>query len=176
MYKFNRIFDRNDVVPSLEVGVIHHRREGRVLAGTRRSGHQDQSLLEHGKSFQDRRETKLVQGHDVRRNQAKDGGDTVFLLKEVRAVAGDSRHFVSEVDVGSFFEDFDFSLRRNLVNHRLELVALQRREIHPHQIAIDAQHRRIACGKMQIGSLLLGHQFEESINARHERPVAEKLN
>src|SRR5207253_6952581 len=86
-----------------------------------------------------------------------------------RAVASDTGHFVSEVNVGSFFEDFDFCFGRNLVNHRLELVVLERREIHPHQIAIDAKHWRIVCGKMQVGSLLLGHQFEKGVNASHER-------
>src|SRR5438477_144375 len=83
--------------------------------------------------------------------------DSAFLLKEVRAVASDAWHFVSEVDVGSFLEDFDFSFWRDLVDHCLELVVFERWKIHPHQVAIDTQHWRIVCGKVQIGSLLLGH-------------------
>ena len=50
----------------------------------------------------------------------------MFLLEKIGAVTGDSGNFVAEIDVERFFENFNFSFWRDFVNHRLELIVLER--------------------------------------------------
>ena len=157
MHKFNRIFHRDDVVVPLEVGVIHHRRQSRGFAGTGRAGHQDQSFFQHRKFFQDWREAEIFHRQDRRWNQTKDRRDAIFLLEEITAVAGHSWHLVAKIDVGSFFEDFDFSFGSDLVNHRLQLIILERWIIDADQLAVDAKHGRVVRGEMKVRSLLFAH-------------------
>ena len=77
----------------------------------------------------------------LRGNLPEDGGDAVFLIEEVGAVSGFSRDFVAEVDVAGFFEYFHFVFRRDLVEHRLQLVVFQRREFDAFHFAANPQNR-----------------------------------
>ena len=79
------------------------------------------------------------------------------MLEEIAAVTGHSWHFVAEIDVGSFFEDFDFSFGSDLVNHRLQLIILERWIIDADQLAVNAKHGRVVGGEMKVGSLLFAH-------------------
>ena len=157
MHKFNRVFDRDNVVMPLHVGVIHHRRQGGGLSGAGRSGDQNEALLEHGKFLQDGRQIQIVARQYRRRNQTENRGDTVFLLEEICAITGHARHFIAKIDVGGFLEDFDFSFGCDLINHRFQVVVSQRRVIHADEVAIDAQQRRVVGGEMKVGGLLLSH-------------------
>ena len=144
MHKFDRIFDRDDVVVPLQVRVIHHRRERGRLARTGRPGHEHESLFEQRKFFQDRRKTQLLDRQHLRRN--RDGRPPrcrISAGKNSRDNGPDARNFVTEIDVGCFFEDLDLPFRRDLVDHRLEIVVFERRVIDTHQVAIDAEHGRI---------------------------------
>ncbi len=112
----------------------------------------------------------------MRWNRAERGRDAVFLLEKIDTVTHHVRHFVAKVDIEGFFELLDLSFGRDLVNHRLEVVVLQGRKIDAHQVAVDAQHRRIIGREMKVGSLLFRHQFEKGVNASHGRRSFEKLN
>ena len=103
MHELDRVFDRDDVIVPLHVGVIHHRRQRGRFAGTGRAGDQDQALLQHRKFLQHRRQTRdLRTVRTLRRDQTEDRRDAVFLLEEIRAVTGDARNFVAEIDVARF--------------------------------------------------------------------------
>jgi hypothetical protein len=55
----------------------------------------------------------------------------VVVVEEIRGVWGDLWNFGVEVHIERFFEGFDLSFRSDLVNHRLELVVLERGVIDP---------------------------------------------
>ena len=93
-----------------------------------------------------------------------------FWLKKLARKREMLRNFVAEIHVAGFFEDLDLVLRRDFVEHRLEIVVFQRRMIHAMQFAVDAQHGVVARRKVQVRGLLLEHQIEESINFRHKIP------
>ena len=130
-------------------------------------------FLRIGKFLQDRRQTQILDRQNVGRNQTKDRRDAVFLLEEIRAIARHPRHFVTEIDIGGFFEDLDLSFRRDLINHRFEFVVLQRWIIDADQLAVDAQHRRIVGGEVKVGSLLLSDISlkNESMRAMGDGPA-----
>ena len=111
---------------------------------------------------------EILERKHLARNLAEHGGDAVLLVEEIGAEAGDVRDFVAEIHVAGFLEDLDLVLRRDFVEHRLELVVLERRMIHALQFAVDAQHGVVARRQVQVRGLLLEHQVEESINLRHK--------
>ena len=84
-----------------------------------------------------------------------------------------SGNFVTEIDVGGFLEELDFPFRRDLINHRLEVVVPKRRIIDAHEFAIDAEHRRIVGGEVKVRGFLLGHEFEECVDASHGESLLE---
>ena len=63
---------------------------------------------------------------------------------------------------------FDLILGRDLVEHLLELIVIERRMVHPMQLAIDAEHRVVIGRKVKVRGLLLEHQIEECIDLRHK--------
>ena len=161
MHKLDRILDRDDVIFAVQVRVIDHRGERGAFARTRRAGHEHEAFFQHREPLQDRRKTEFVGGQHLAWNEPEDRGDTALLVEKIRAIAGEAGIFVAEIHVAGFLEDFDFLLAGDLVNQRLEIVVLQRGHIHPHEFAIDAKHRRVSGGKVQIGSALLLHELEE---------------
>jgi hypothetical protein len=67
------IFDRDDVIGALAVGMIHHRGEGGGLAAAGGPRDEHQSLREHGGLLDDRRQAERVGIPDAVGNQAERG-------------------------------------------------------------------------------------------------------
>ena len=99
---------------------------------------------------------------------AEHGGNAILLVEEIGAEAGDVRDLVAEINVAGFFEDLDLVLGRDLIEHLLEIVVIERRMVHAMQLAVNPQHRVVARGKVQVRSLLLEHQVEECVDLRHK--------
>ena len=172
VHKLDRVLDGDDVIVPVLVGVVHHRRQGGGLARAGRPGHHHQAAVQHGEFLQHRRQRRVqllevFEGQHLGGNLAEDGRDAVLLVEEVGAEARHLRNFVAEIHVPRFLEELDLVLRRDLVEHGLERVALQRRVVHPLQFAVDPQHGRVAGGQMHVRCFLLQHQVEESVNFRH---------
>ena len=173
VHEFNRVFHRDDVVFAVFVRVIHDRRQRGGFAGTGRAGDHDQAVCNMANFLntagRGRFEfVKILERKHPARNLPEHRGDAVFLVEEIDAETGDIRDFITEIHVAGFFKHLDFVIRGDFVEHRLESVAFQRRIIHALEFAVDAQHRRIARGHVQIGGLLLEHQVEKGINFCHK--------
>ena len=149
MHEFDGVFDCDNVVFTIFVRVIHHCRQRRGFAGTRRAGHDDQSAIQQRKLFENGRQRrvkffKILERKHAAGNLAEHSGDAVFLIEKIDAETRDFRDFVAEVHVARFLEGFDFVIRRDFVEHGLEGVILQRGIIHALKLAVYAQHRRVA--------------------------------
>jgi len=175
--EFDRVFDRDDVIAPVLVGIVHHRRQRGGFAGAGRAGHHDQATVEHAELLQHTRQgrielLKVVKGEHLGRNLAKCRANAVFLVIEIGPEPGDVRDLIPEINVADLLKDLDFVFRRNLVQHLFKLVVLKGRMVHPMQFAIDPQHGVIPRGKVQVRRLLLEHQIEECIDFRHKRPYS----
>ena len=165
--EFDRVFDRDDVILARLVRVIHDRRQRRGLAAAGRAGDEDESLVQLGELFHDRRQAQLFGREDLRGNLAEDRGNAVLLVEEVGAETGHAGNFVAEVDVAGFFEDLDLVLRRDLVEHRLERVVLQRRVTDSLHFAANAHDGLRARSQVQVRGPDLHHEVEKRVNLRH---------
>jgi len=107
--EFDRVLDGDDMVVTVLIRVVEHRREGRGLAGTGRTGHHHQAALQHGKFLQHRRQRRfhlveVFKRKDLAGNLAKHRPDAVLLVEKVRAKARHIGNFVAEIDVARFLE------------------------------------------------------------------------
>ena len=80
------------------VDVVDHRRERRALAAAGRAGDEDEAALFLGDLLEDRRQAELVDGRDLRRDDAQDHADRAALLEDVAAEAAEAGDAVGEVD------------------------------------------------------------------------------
>ena len=137
------VLDGQDVVVPVLVRVINHRRERCGLAGAGGAGDEHEALVHHRELAQHGGQRRIellevLEGQHRAGNLAEHGGAAVFLVEEVGAEAGHAGDFVAEVHVASLLELLHFDFRRDLVKHRLERVALQRRVVHAAHLAADA--------------------------------------
>ena len=173
VHEFDRVLDRDDMVAAIFVRIIHHGRAASWICRNRSARSPPPAL---GAAWQNFFSTggkrrvelfEILERKHLAGNLAEHRGDAVFLVEKIGAETGDVRDFVAEIDVAGFFETLDLIFRRDFVEHRLELVAFQRRIIHALQFAVDAQHGGVAGRKVQVRSFLLEHQIEECIDLRH---------
>jgi hypothetical protein len=115
-----------------------------------------------------RRQVELIGGENRRGDLSKNGGGAILLIEEVGSVPCQARNFVSEVDVSGFFEDFDFVFRRNLVQHYLQFIVLQRRSGNSFHLSPDPDDGLRPRRKVQVGCARFVHEIEESIDFRHQ--------
>ena len=116
--ELNGIFDGNDVILPVLVGVIDHGREGRRLPTSRRARDQHEAFVQHGHTGEDRRQPQRFCRHDLGRDPPEDGSMPVFLLEEIGPEASQSRELVREVEIAGPFKRFFFIVGSDLVQHR----------------------------------------------------------
>ena len=165
--ELDRVLDGEDVILPLEIREIHHRRECRGFSGTRRTGHEDHAFLQHREPLDHRWQPQFVGGENFVRNEPEDRADAVLLVEKICAEAREAGILVAEVHVARFLELLDLVFRRDLIDERLEIIAGKVRRFDADHFAVNAEDRRIAGGEMQVGGILLFHEFEVLINAGH---------
>src|SRR5690606_16739546 len=79
----------------------------------------------------------------------------------VDAKAGQARNLEGEVDLEELFVIAALLVRHDVVDQRMDLLVLERRDIDAAHIAVDADHRRQAGGKVQGGGLVLDRKREQ---------------
>ena len=172
VHEFDRVFDCDDMVFPVLVGVVHHGRKRCGFARPGRTRYDDQPAMEHREFFQHGRQRRIklfevLERKHLAGNLAEDGGDAVFLIEEIGAEAGDVRYLIPEIDIARLLKNFDLVLGGDFIEHLLELVVLQGRVLHPVQFAINPQHRIVIRAEVQVRGLLLEHQIKESVDFRH---------
>ena len=172
VHELDRVLHRQDVILTVLVAVVHDSRQRGGLAGARGPRHQHHALVQHREFLQHRWQRRvkfleILERQHLARNRTEHCGHAVLLVEEVRTEAGHAGDLITEVHVARFFVNFDLILRSDLVEHRLQRVALQRRVIHAMELAVDTQHRGVAGCEMQVRGLLLEHEVEEGVNLCH---------
>src|SRR5438270_11480993 len=98
---------------------------------------QHRELLEHRR--QRRIELlEILKRKHLARDLSENRRNTMLLVKEIGAKPRNVRNFIAEIPVLRLFELFKLKLRRDLIEHLFQLIALQRRLVHTLTLAIDA--------------------------------------
>src|ERR1043166_10160818 len=113
MHELDRFLDRDDVPRETVVDVIDQRRQRRRFTGTSRTGHENQSAAEMRELFCHERNSKLLERSDLRWNQTKDRAIATRLFQIIAAKSRRCVHFVGEIEIAAFFENFPIPITAN---------------------------------------------------------------
>ena len=167
MDELDRVFDRDNVLGEIRVNVIDHRGERGRFAGAGGSGDDDETFLEVAEFFEGLGEFEFVEGEDLGRDLAEDGGLAPVVAKEVGAEAGETGDLVGEVEVAAF-EKFSPAFRwANFFEQLLHRGGVDGVGADGLEGAGDAGFGREADGEMEVGAALFEHGLEEGVDGGH---------
>src|SRR4029453_1967735 len=101
MNEFDRFFDGDDVAREVDVYVVKNRGQRRRFARTGRTSHQNESAAQMPEFLDDRRNAKLIEALNLRRDETKDRAVAVRLFEIIAAEPRMLIHFVGEIEVAA---------------------------------------------------------------------------
>ena len=167
MNEFNGVFDGDDMVAAGAVGFVDDGGQGGGLAAAGGAGDDDQPARQTGQFGHDRGQAELITAHDRRRDFAENRPDPVFLHKKIGPVTGQTWNLIAEIGITGLFKKLDFIFSGYFIEHGAQFVIFQHLVFDPFDVTVDTQGRRLAGHKVQVGCILLMHQFEKGINFCH---------
>ncbi len=146
MDEFDRVFDGQDMRVFIFIDVIDHCRQRGRFAGTGRAGDQHQAARLQRQLGKDARCVELFQRQDCRRNGPQHGGSAAILVEGIHAESRQARDFKRKIDFQMFFVCLALAIVHDVIDHRMHILVLQRRQVDTAHIAMNPDHRRQACG------------------------------
>src|SRR5690606_15454636 len=174
VHELDRVLDREDVRVLVLVDVVEHRRQGGRLARAGRAGHQDQALRLLDQRAEDGRAAQVLEGQHLGGNGAEHRRRAAVLVEGVDAEARQARDLEREVDLEELLVVAALLVRHDVVDQRVQLLVVQRRDVDPAHVAIDPDHRRQARRPMQVGSLVL-YRERQQFGDIHACPLPTQL-
>src|SRR5229473_2925482 len=164
--KLDGVFDGHQVVGAVGVDAVDHGREGGGLAGTGRTGHEDEAALLFANVADDRGKIELLDGADFGRNDAKDHADVATLLENVYAEAAQAGNAISHVQLGGFLELLLLAVGHHAERHGEHLFRRNAGHVGEGvEQAIDAEIRVVADLQVQVGSFAFNGAAKQIVNA-----------
>ena len=99
VHELDRIFDRDDVILARPVDVIDHRAQRRRFSRAGRPGDEHQPLVQFAQLQDVRRQTELLGGQDLRRDDAEDRAGSAPIGEDVRPETRQPEDLIREVRV-----------------------------------------------------------------------------
>ena len=159
--EFDRVFDGQDVVILVAVEVIDHCRQGGRLARTGRPGDQHQTARHVGDLLEHLAHAEVFHGQHFRRNGPEYRTGTAVLVERVDPETGNARYFEGEVGLEELFEILALLVVHDVVDQRVNLFMVQRRQVDPPYIAINPNHRRQSRREVQVRRALFGTEGQQ---------------
>ena len=161
VHELDRVLHREDVAVLVLVHVVHHRGERGGLSRARRARHQHQAARVLGDLGEDLGRLQLLEREHLRGNRPEDGAGAAVLVERVDAEAREVRDLEGEVDLQRFLVHLALAVVHDVVDHPVHVLVLERRHVDAAHVAVDADHGRQACGKVQVRSLVLHGECEQ---------------
>ena len=159
--EFNRVLDRDDVHAALAVDDVDHRGEGGGLAGTRRTGHEDEPARLEEELLHRLREADLLKGEQGGGNHAEHAAPALALLEhghaETRAVLVRKR----EVGAAVLLDLGDLLGRHHLVAELIGVLLRERLVGDGHELAVDAELGRHERTHVQVARTFVDRRLQK---------------
>ncbi|MCY1283597.1 hypothetical protein D9M70_324800 [compost metagenome] len=159
--EFDRVLDGEDVVVLGVVQVVEHRRQGGRLARAGRPGDQHQAARHVGDLAEHLAHAELFHGQHFRGNGPEHRAGAAVLVERVDPEAGDARDLEGEVGLEELLVILALLVVHDVVDQRVHLLVVERRQVDAPHVAVDPDHRRQTCGKVQVGGTLLGTEGKQ---------------
>jgi hypothetical protein len=161
VYKGSIGLRRSDVAVLSFVDVVDHRRQSGGLARSGGAGHQHQAARKLRDVLENGRRLQFLQGEHLGRNGPQHHAGAAVLHEGVDPEARQIRDREREVDLQILFVKLALTVVHDVVDHRMHVLVLHRRQVDAPHVAMDANHGRKAGRKMQVGSVVLYAESEE---------------
>ena len=158
------VLDRDNVMVEVLVDIVDHRRQGRGLARSRRPGHQHQSARPRAEFGQHGRRPQLVEGQELGRNQPQHHPNATLLFEDRHAEPAYVAEGETEVAAAHLLQFLLAPLRRDALHQRHAVLRLQHLCLEADQVAVDANHRRLTHGYVQIAPLAIDDRLEQFVD------------
>ena len=146
---------------------VDERAERRRLAGARRPRDEHEALGEVAELLHLRRDLHLLDGHDLRRNLPEHRRHSLAITQRIRAKARAPGDLVSVIGVVRVAELDAIALRHDRAEHAVEMGVLERvPPLEAVHLAVQADDRRLAAAKVQIGRAPLDRRAQELLDRR----------
>ncbi|MNI51946.1 hypothetical protein D3C73_1066980 [compost metagenome] len=155
------VFDGEDVVMTMGIEVIDHRRQRGGLAGTGRAGYQHQATGSVGHLAEHVAHAQFIHALHFRRDGAKHRARATVLVEHIDPKTRHAGYFKGKVGFQMFFELHPLGVIHDGMDQSLHLLVIQGRQIDASHITVDANHRRQAGGQVQIGCPLFGAECQQ---------------
>ena len=152
VHELDRVLDGEDVLVALAVDLVDHGSQGGGLPRSGRSRHQDQAarlvtqLADHG------RQSQLMEGLDLERNETEDARRGAALVEDVGAEAGQALQAEGEVEFETLFEAMLLGIAHHAVGQLFGLRRGELRQIERHQMPVHPDLRRRVGGDMEVAA------------------------
>src|SRR5690606_6944309 len=126
---------------------------------------------------EDRRTAKVFQRQHLRGNGTEHRTGAAVLVEGVDTEARQRGNLEGEVDLEELFVVATLLVGHDVVDQRVHLLVVQRRDVDAADVTVHADHRRQAGGKVKVRSLVLDRKCQKfsDIHTRHVPCVCEHL-
>ena len=162
--EFDRVLDRDDVAGAVHVDEVEHRREGRRLAGAGRAGDEDEAAGLVEQLVDLLREADLLERDHLVGDLAQDEADAALLLEDGHAEAGAVLEREAEVGAAVVLDGLHLRLGADGAHQQLRVLGLEDRHVERLQVAVHAQHGRVADGEVEVGRAEVAGGLEQLVH------------
>ncbi|MNY23757.1 hypothetical protein D3C86_1574350 [compost metagenome] len=159
--EFDRVLDGEDVVVLVAVDVVDHRRQRGRLARAGGAGDQHQAARHVGNLLEHLAHAEVFHAQHARGNGPEHRAGTAVLVERVDPEARHAGHLEGEVGLEELLEVLALLVVHDVVDQRMHLLVLHRRQVDAAHVAIDADHRRQTGGEVQVRCALLGAEGQQ---------------
>jgi hypothetical protein len=167
MHEFDGVFNGNDMVAALGIGVVHKRGQRGGLAAPGGAGHKHEALGQQGQLAQHDRKPQLLNRADSLRDFAEHRGNAAVLPEKVGTVTRQPRNFIGEVQIARLLERLHALHGNHFTQYGQKFLGRNNRSVHPCEVPVDPQERRIARRKVQIRTVIGVQQMKKIVYFCH---------
>src|SRR5260370_1806539 len=170
--KFDGVLDGDHVLFTFAIDLVEHGGERSGVAGTRRSGYEDEPAGLVTQAVYDQRQSESVKAFDFPGNGTENGADGAPLIENVAAEARQVFQTEGEVQLQILFEAMFLRIRQNAISKRLGVRCRQWRHIERPQAAMNAHPRRTVRRDVKVAAPHLDHLLQQFAkrNSSHYSP------
>ncbi len=171
---FDRVFQRDDMVVAVLVDFLDHGGKGGRFAAPDRPGHKHQAVVILGEDLELLGQPEFVHGADLGVDDAENGIETLALLDDTGAEAGEARHIVTEVKALVFFQHLQLHGVEKAVDQRLRVGRCKQGRVVVEGLkgAVTAHQGRRTDAHVNVGSTRLKTETQKFGGAQAVRQVA----
>ena len=161
MDKFDRVFDRDDVLALVHIDLVEHRRQGRRFTAAGGAGDENEPLFSFDQLFVNLRGVQIVEAGNLDGNDPKSRGHVAHGTVIVDPETAHFGNLYRKVEFVVLFELLLLLFGDDGVADRFDRFTVEFGEIERTQLAVDTDLRFAAADEMEVAGVVGDDVFEQ---------------